>query len=328
MATGYDKTATAQALGISKQALEAQARSGGYKTTEEYASSIGKNVGSSGSVGNANSNLIQNAISMNQQAIQPAVQSYQAQQPEIAKNYSQQRTTLSDKYDALLASIKGNQTSAENRQTVVTSNELGKRGISGDSTLAGQEITNAVNPITQQYSGLMSEAGLSKIGDINQSYNDETSAQRAVTNAIAQLQASAGQTGVSQGYTQQQNAQTRADTQQQNAVSMAYQQSRDKVADALNQAQLVIQQQKAGADIDSSNTIKTLQQQLLDIVSGNGGGGGSSNNTQPIEDAASSFNVPPQLTNNGLTSSLPLTTNFGNLNINGLFSNLGGVKTK
>lgn len=214
MASGYDKTATAKALGISKGELEAQAKAGGYKNTEEYASSIGKNVGSSGS--SSNGDYIQNAIRMNQQAIQPAVQSYQAQIPEISKSYSQQRTTLTDKYDALLASIKGNQTTAENRQTVVTSNELGKRGLSGDSTLAQQEITNAVNPVTQQYTGLASEAGLSKIGDINQSYTDETAAQRAVTNAIAQLQANAGMSGVGQGYTQQQNAITNA-----NATSAA-----------------------------------------------------------------------------------------------------------
>jgi hypothetical protein len=226
MATGYDKTATAQAMGISKGELEARAKAGGYSNTEDYASSIGKNVGSSS--GSSNSSIIQNAIKMNQQAIQPAVQSYQAQIPEISKGYSQQRDTLSSKYDALLASIKGNQTTGVNRQTVVTANELGKRGISGDSTLAGQEIANAIQPIEADYAGLMSNAGLSKIGDINQTYTDETAAQRAVTNAIAQLQANAGMSGVSQGYTSQQNAAALAQNQSQfNATSAATQKQRD-----------------------------------------------------------------------------------------------------
>lgn len=65
---------------------------------------------------------------------------------------------LKDRYNNLLNTIKNNQTTAENRQTVTTSGELGKRGLSADSTLSQQELTNALNPITQQYTGLSSDA--------------------------------------------------------------------------------------------------------------------------------------------------------------------------
>lgn len=85
--------------------------------------------------------LANKAIQMNQQAVQPAVTALQAtKQP------------LQDRYTALLSQIKNNQSIAENRQTVTTNNELGARGILPSSGLAQQTLTNAVNPITQEYS--------------------------------------------------------------------------------------------------------------------------------------------------------------------------------
>lgn len=156
---------------------------------------------------------IQAAIKAMQEANKPAIESYQASIPEVQSKYQQTRqqlqagqAPLEQRYKDLLDSIKGNQQVAENRQTLTTNNELGRRGILGSSGVAQQEITNAVNPITQQYTGLTKETGLAREDAIrglqDQIANltpQETGDVRAINNAIAQLSAGAGQAGVSAG---------------------------------------------------------------------------------------------------------------------------------
>lgn len=200
------------------------------------------------------------AIKRQQEAVKPAIESYQAQQPEITAKYTQTRSQLQSKeeplkqrYQTLLESIKGNQQTAENRQTVATQNELGKRRISGSSGVAQQEMTNALNPITQQYATLTKDTSLSQENDLtalrDQIANltpQETADQRAITQAIANLQAGAGQTGIGQGlqlYSQnieQQLAQQEAQRQSQqqaieNAIAQAQLQNEtDKTQYAIN----------------------------------------------------------------------------------------------
>lgn len=172
----------------------------------------GSTPSSSSSVGDPAA-AIAEATKRQQEAIQPAIQSFESTRPEITQKYEQARTqlkgqqqTLTDRYKNLLDSIKNNQTTAENRQTLVTNNELGKRGITGSSTLAQQEITNAVNPITQQYTSMAKDTGIAQEDAIQNIVNqlsglttNETADQRAITNAIASLQSNAGQQGISQG---------------------------------------------------------------------------------------------------------------------------------
>lgn len=171
-----------------------------------------------GGGGATGGDTIQRAIQLQQQAAQPAVQSLQASIPEIQKSVSTRQQQLQaevdplkQRYQSLLDEIKGNQQTAENRQTVVTSNELGKRGIVGSSTLAGQEIANAVNPITREYTGLYNQTGLQREADLRDLANQITNLglsgteqQRAVANAIAQLQAGASAQAISQGIQQEQ----------------------------------------------------------------------------------------------------------------------------
>src|SRR3990167_6653118 len=190
----------------------------------------GISTGSISSSGNS-SDVISRAIAMQNQAIQPAVNTLQQGIPEIQQKFATatsqvqaEMEPLKQRYQNLLNSIKGNQTIAENRQSVTTSGELGKRGISGDSTLAQQELTNALNPITQQYTTLATDTGLQREADLaNQVTNltgQQTESVRSVLNAIAQLQAGAGQTGISQGIQQGQFGQTLANTQAQQALDL------------------------------------------------------------------------------------------------------------
>lgn len=103
------------------------------------------------------------------------------------------KSALQQRYDSLIASLKGQQATETERQTVTTSNELGKRGILPSSGVAGQEMTNALNPITRGYSGLMSNAASELQTNLSnlalQQYNSQqTAAQNAAQNAIAQGQ--------------------------------------------------------------------------------------------------------------------------------------------
>ncbi len=134
---------------------------------------------------------------------QPAIQSLEAS-----------KSPLQDRYKNLLDTIKGNQTVAENRQTVTTNNELGRRGISGDSGIAEQEITNAVNPITQAFTGQYKDASAQQGIDLS-----------AIQNAIAQLQSGNPESSISSaigvGGQEQQARQFAQSLAQQKAISDA-----------------------------------------------------------------------------------------------------------
>lgn len=207
-----------------------------------------QNFGGGSSGGGSQEDTIRRAIEMQKEANKPAIQSLEASIPEIQTGYKQQKeqleaekSPLKERYDNLLNSIKGNQTTAENRQTVTTRNELGRRGITSDSGLFEQTVTNAVNPITQQYTSMYKDTALQ--GDtamrelVNRIANlgtQETAETRAVRNAIAQLQAGAGQSGITQGlgefrYNQQREdaraaseAQARAAEQEQALKELVY----------------------------------------------------------------------------------------------------------
>lgn len=143
-------------------------------------------------------------------SIKPAVSSLEQSIPEISSKYSQERTRyqgeiapLQERYKNLIDQINGKYKVAEERQTVTTNNELGRRGLSNDSGLYQQTMTNALNPITSEAAGRVKEVGLSQEDDIRAINNaiaaltpKETEETRSVRNAIAQLQAGAGANGL------------------------------------------------------------------------------------------------------------------------------------
>lgn len=194
--------------------------------------------GSSNSSSNNQSSqedTIRRAIQMQQEANQPAIQSLQAQIPEqqkaIETRQSQlqaETTPLTERYNNLISTITNTGKRLEEQQTRITSGEMGKRGLLGSSTLAQQELQNAITPITEKYTGMATDAGLdreSALRDLASQITNlglsGTEQQRAITNAIAQLQAGAGSQGIQTGLAQQQ-AQTQ---QSQFNAQQAFQQS-------------------------------------------------------------------------------------------------------
>lgn len=246
----------------------------------------GGSTGSPGSsgMGGADS-TIQRAIEMNQQAVRPAVESISAGIPETQAQFSQQRDQLNaekqplvDRYNNLISSLKGNQTTAENRQTVATRNEQGRRGITGGGVY-DQQLVDALNPITSEYTGMIKDTGLQQESDlrnlvnqVSNSYTQETSATRAIRNALAQLQAGAGQAGISQGIQQGQ-----FNTAQSNNMNQ-FNTQQDMVRRLFNEVQLP--ESKANiANINSTIANRGTESSglgLADFLAAFGGGKGES----------------------------------------------------
>lgn len=84
----------------------------------------------------------------------------------VAAAVGSQIPGVQDKYTQLVNSIKGNQQLDTNRQTLTTANTLGGRGLTSDSGVYQQEMTNALTPIDTQYAGLVANANAGSIQDI------------------------------------------------------------------------------------------------------------------------------------------------------------------
>lgn len=133
-----------------------------------------------GNSGGGNVDVVGNAqklLDFQKTANAPVVASLQSQTPGIQ-----------DKYKQLVDSIKGNQQVSTNRQTLVTNNELGKRGILNTSGLYGQEMSNSLTPIEAQYAGLTANANAGSIQDLQD-----------LALHIAQLQAGNPETAIQGG---------------------------------------------------------------------------------------------------------------------------------
>lgn len=227
--------------------------SAGYTGKEDYLNNRGStqsSSGSTGSIGNTASweDTVKKAIEMQKTANAPAVASMQAQIPEIASQYAAQKAnvtaqqqTLSDRYKNLLDSLNTNKTADVNKQTLITSNELGKRGILPASTLAQQEVQNAVQPVTAQYNNLQTQTALDQTSGqqslealMNQLTSGQVADTRSVNNAIAQLQSGAASSGITTG----------SNLYGQNQATLAaqaaqlYKEQQDKIANDLAQQQI------------------------------------------------------------------------------------------
>jgi hypothetical protein len=188
---------------------------------------------------------IKRALELQREAIKPAVESLRGGIPETQQAYAGARERaeaqidpLKERYQNLLAEVKSTGQEQAQRQTRITSGELGKRGLVGSSTLAQQELESAVRPIEQSTQRLAKDVELSReegIAGIQERLagltTEETQALRTIQNAIAQLQSGAAQGGIATGTSlyqtnaQQQLAQQEAQRQaEQQAIENALQQ--------------------------------------------------------------------------------------------------------
>ena len=219
---------------------------------------------------------IKKALEMQKQAVQPAIQSLQAGIPEIQQRFAQttqqvqaEIDPLKQRYESLLEEVRQRGTQQEQAQTKVTSQELGKRGLVGSSTLAQQEIQNAVLPIQQATTGTIKDVTLSREEGIRNLQNilsnlpqQETESIRAVQKAIAQLQSEAAQTGIGQGIQVGQFGAQQQLAQQQLAASQAQAQAQQLA----QQQQLEMARQEAERQAQQRAIENALQQRMFEEV--------------------------------------------------------------
>lgn len=141
------------------------------------------------------------------QIIEPAVKSLEAGIPELKQAYQTRQTELAaekdpliQRYEQLLNEIRGRETSQVNDVTKTTNREMGRRGITLDSTFAAEETQGRTAPIHgAAESDILSTTfdREAKLRDIDNSITNLTSemvaAERDVRNSIAQIQAQSGQ---------------------------------------------------------------------------------------------------------------------------------------
>lgn len=111
-----------------------------------------------------NGSLVQGSQALNLAKKAQAMQ-VEANQPAIA-TLNTQKSTLDTKYDELLASIKGSEQVATNAQTLATSNELGRRGITSDSGVGQNQMASALLPVSTQFGQLTANTGLARQQDL------------------------------------------------------------------------------------------------------------------------------------------------------------------
>ncbi len=232
----------------------------------------GPSGGGFSSTNNSMTSTIQNAMQMAQNAVQPAVQAIQAQ-----------ASPLQQRYKDLIGSLQGQQQTETNRQTVTTNNELARRGVLGNSGLAEQEMTNALNPITSQYSGQIKDA-----------YNQQNIDLAGLASQAAQLQSSAGLQGLSLGNNQYQFGQNfglaqknQGLDQQRLASQIAQQKAQQDYQDKIYRTISLPESQASIAKMNAGTGTDTGWQDFLKQYSGgnNTGGQGVTNmdpNKQPL----------------------------------------------
>ena len=143
-------------------------------------------------------------------AIAPAVNSLTASRPEISSTFDTRATQLGaekqplvDRYQSLLDQLKGRETKDTAAQGRTLSNEYGKRGIPLSSGVYEQDLTAKNQDINQYYAGQNKDVTLGRESDLRDLDNQITNlaqqkvtALRDVDNKIAELQAGAGNAGV------------------------------------------------------------------------------------------------------------------------------------
>lgn len=148
---------------------------------------------------------------------QPAIQSLESSKQPLQQRYSD-----------LVANIKGNQQTAENRQTISTKNELARRGISGGG-FYDQQLTDSLTPITNDYTNMLSQANTGQSQDLSN-----------IGLQIAQLQAGNPSNSISSALNLT-GLQSQAQSQ---AAQMAQQQSQFEQQQSFAQQQLKAQQEQ------------------------------------------------------------------------------------
>lgn len=281
----------------------------------------------------------------NMKAVQPAVDSLSAGIPEVKDAYTKRQEQLTaekqplvDRYEQLLNEIRGREVSQVNETNRNTNREMGRRGITLDSTFAGDEQLGRTAGIrSQAQSDILSttfdrESKLREIDNVITNLTSEmVAAERDIRNRMAEIQATAGTAGVAQ------------------AIQL-YQIAQQERQAALDRA---LQERELNANIEASNKPTTSVQEIggrkvllsydsngnvtnrTDLgPSGTGTGTGGISNLFPNVTTTSNSSTVKKSLDNSIISGVPGGSyQFNGVNLSGgqsntLFTNPGNAVPK
>lgn len=188
-------------------------------------------------------------LARQKQLTDQAIGTLQSQQPKIGEIYNQKKTVLQSqidpikqRYDALISELKGNQQTSEEQQTLATSREMAKRGLSNESGMVQQERVNTLNPIRRSYAGLTQQTGLAQEADIKAINDmiallssDQLSSEMSLAGLISQAQMGGAGNALAASGQLFGNAQAQANLAEQRAQAQAQQNYNNQVL-AMQQA--------------------------------------------------------------------------------------------
>ena|SRR3990167_6075790 len=158
----------------------------------------------------------QAALTARQNAIAPAVTSLEASIPETAQKFATESARISgeveplkQRYQVLLDEIKGKGDRQVATAQTAASREFGARGIPASSTAYSDYLAGKVNPIESEFANMYKSTGLEQESGLRNLQNmisglvpQEVEANRTIRNAIANLQAGAGNTAIDDAFRQ------------------------------------------------------------------------------------------------------------------------------
>jgi hypothetical protein len=161
------------------------------------------------------------SIGLQSVSLEKSIPETQARFGESRRQLEAEKDPLTQRYDNLIAEIKGYGEKAVKNTGTDISRELGRRGISTTSGLGEKTITEGVNPILAEYAAKTKDTGFAKEEGLRNLVNQiasltfgETDAVRAIRNAMAQINVTGSQSAANQTYTGLQDYLTRQQQQQ------------------------------------------------------------------------------------------------------------------
>lgn len=153
----------------------------------------GSGVSSSPSGGSNIIDMAKQLLGFQKEAAQPAIKSLEAGIPEVSQTVGAEKTRLEGEKEPLTARYERLLKDVTSRTELATSQEFGRRGIPTTSGLMEQTLAQKISPETERI-GLAQEADIRGIDtQISNLTGIETEKIREIRNAMAQLEAGAGQ---------------------------------------------------------------------------------------------------------------------------------------
>lgn len=246
------------------------------RTTSGFQAAIGSDTSSPTDY----ATLAAQQLKLRQEANQPAIKSLEASIPEQAQKFTTERGRLQgevdpikQRYQLVLDELKRRETKDTGEVNTALAREFGRRGIPLSSGLYEQTGIEKRQPISEFYGIQGREASASQEESLRNITNlvnaltpQETEATRTIRNAIANLQAGAGNASIDDAFNQLRFQEEQRQFNQNYALQQAQEDSNRKLREA--QATNYLRPETKTTDISKNFTALGEGQTLFNLLTG------------------------------------------------------------